>query len=169
MSAYPIVIRKITMKHRTHEKDYHQVLIVTDDERCLVVNRWGKRGQKGQMEFHRFSNPKLAVEALNAKRSTKERGGYVYDQRADLSKDADDEDAFRKALGLIYWTGMKSELEWLVPGIDTAGAKDPDLPTWEEGADGKMVHKGYQPKHKFVEAEPTVEQKVAENENWGAW
>lgn len=169
MSAYPIVVRKITMKHRTHEKDYHQVLIVTQDKRCIVINRWGKRGQKGQLEQTRYPEPKSAVAAFDGKRRTKNKDGYVYEPSVDKSVECNDEAEFRKVLGLLYWGEMKSNLEWLVPGIDTTGSKDPDLPQWEEGADGKLVHKGYQPKHPYKEPEPTVEDKVAENENWGAW
>lgn len=166
MSVFPIIVRKVTMKHRTHEKDYHQVLICTNDDRSLVINRWGKRGAKGQLEFNRHADPASAVAGFETKQSTKRRDGYVHESSADKIFETHDEAELRKAIGLLYWGEMKSELEWLVPGIDTAGAKDPDLPTWAE-EDGKLVHKGYQPKHKFIEAEPTVEDQIADNANWG--
>lgn len=167
MSVYPIVVRKITMQHRTHDKDYHQVLICTNEGRSVVINRWGKRGKDGQREHLMFDDAESALDAFLAKQETKQKDGYLYDVKKDSSKEVNDDAEFQKAIGPLYWFKMASHLQFLVPGIDMKGAKDPDLPTWEADGKGGVVHKGYQPKHKFQEYEPTVEDKVAENENWG--
>ncbi|AMB48234.1 WGR domain-containing protein [Methylobacterium sp. AMS5] len=167
--VYPIAVRKLTMQHRTHEKDYHQVLICTNEGRSVVINRWGKRGAKGQMEIKRFGTIKEATAALESKNRDKQKGGYVHDRSKDNLVQCNDEAEFKKAVGTLYWFEMKSDLVFLVPNIPTDGMKDPDLPTWEPDGNGGIVHKGYQPKHKYVEPEPTVEEKVAENELWGSW
>lgn len=173
MPVYPIALRKKSMLHRQGTKEYHQVLITNGEGKAVLIQRWGKRNTEGQMSVEAFHGTERAVEKFDHKDRDKRRNGYEHDPSRDTIVECKDETEFRKKLGHIYLHKLgPANLEHIAPGADTSNVKDPEPPP-EFDRNGRVVRKGYEPKHKFdgfVEPpKPTVEQQVAENENWGLW
>ncbi|MCP1540031.1 WGR domain-containing protein [Methylorubrum extorquens] len=175
MTVYPIAIRKKSMLHRQGTKEYHQVLIVNGEGRAVLVQRWGKKNTTGQMKVETFERSEMAVTSFEMKDSEKRshRGGYEHDAGRDNLIECANAAEFAKALGphLRFNMGAANLLH-VAPDLDVSGVKEPD-PVPEFDRDGKVVRKGYQPKHVFKDfvdpAAPTVEEEVAANPNWGSW
>ncbi|UIN38314.1 WGR domain-containing protein [Methylobacterium oryzae] len=173
MPVYPIALRKKSMLHRQGTKEYHQVLIVNGEGRAVVIQRWGKKNAEGQMRVDAFHHSDAAVAEFESKDRDKKRNGYEHDPARDTIVQCDDEADFRKKLGILYLSKLGPDnLEHIAPGADTTGVRTPD-PQPEFDRDGKIVRKGYQPRHKFTDfvepAGPSVADEVAHNENWGTW
>lgn len=171
MPVYPIALRKKSMLHRQGSKEYHQVLITNGEGRAVLIQRWGKKGAEGQMSVEAFDGTERAVEKFDAKDRDKRRNGYEHDPARDTISECVDEAEFRRKLGPVYLHKLgPKNLEHIAPGADASNVKDPDPPT-EFDSNGRVVRKGYQPKHTFTDfvepPKPTVEDHVRENENWG--
>jgi predicted DNA-binding WGR domain protein len=173
MPVYPIALRKKSMLHRQGTKEYHQVLITNGEGKAVLIQRWGKRNTEGQMSVQTYDDAYQAVGMFDAKDRDKKRNGYEHDPARDTIVECKDEAEFRKKLGHIYLHKLGvANLEHIAPGADTSNVKDPEPPP-QFDANGKVVRKGYQPKHTFTDfvepAKPTVAEEVAQNENWGMW
>lgn len=174
MSVFPIAIRKKSMLHRQGTKEYHQVLVVTGDDRAMLIQRWGKKNTWGDMKTEVFRDVGQASAAFEAKDREKRsgRGGYENDASRDTIVECNDEAEFRAKLGRQYFfKAGANNLDFIVPGIDTEGVEFVTPSEFEEVAPGRVVRKGYQPRHTFTDFEkphvPTVEEQVADNPDWG--
>lgn len=174
MSVFPIAIRKKSMLHQQGTKEYHQVLVVTGDNRGMLMQRWGKKGAWGQMSTEVFRDVGQATAAFENKDREKRSGrsGYRHDPARDTIVECNDEAEFRAKLGRQYFfQAGANNLDFIVPGIDTTGVETVTPAEFEEVAPGRVVKKGYQPKHEFKDfvepPKPTVEDQIAENPNWG--
>jgi hypothetical protein len=78
-----------------------------------------------------------------------------------------DEEQLKKALGPYFYKMKPEDLEWLVPGIDTAGAKEQKNVEWEQRNDGSYA--AVEQRKLLEEAIEPVTDRVAENPAWGTW
>jgi predicted DNA-binding WGR domain protein len=172
MPVYPIALRKKSMLHRQGTKEYHQVLITNGEGRALLIQRWGRKNAEGTMDFDTFSDSGTAVRAFDQKDREKRARGYDHDPARDTIVECADEAEFRRKLGRMYlFKAGAANLDFISPGIDTTGVEEADPYPFETTRDGRVVRKGFQPKHTFTDfvepAQPSVEEQVAENELWG--
>ena len=167
MSIYPITVRKVTLGHRQGTKEYHLALIETDDGRAVLINRWGKVGQWGQMAIEAGTADECG-RALQQKRNEKEGRGYGYDPTKDKTAKSLDLPSFKKVLGDGYFYKLGAHMKHLDPDADATGVREPVESEYEDEA-GRLVHKGYQPKHTPKIVEPTPAEINAGNPDWGTW
>ncbi len=98
---FPITIDKLSLRHRGGTKDYHLVQILNANGRGLLIKRWGKAGQWGQVQIEAYSSAYDLDKAFTKMRSTKESRGYTMEV-GHWSGEAADNAEFLKALGPQY-------------------------------------------------------------------
>jgi hypothetical protein len=165
---FPMTIVK--QSGRAVTKDYHLILITTADGRALYINRWAKKSQWGNGWFcEHYADAEEARTAYNKKHREKLQGEYST-HFIDSTKDVFDEAQLRKALGpqLINAIGGPKWAE-LLPGVDTSGMKDGQHEAqWDEGA-GRYSERARKLVAEVPEPPEPIEDRVAENSNWGIW
>lgn len=160
--SYPVIVQKLSLKHRLGSKEYHIVLIANANG-GLIVNRWGKTGTWGQMQTD-FHLSDAAKSAFEAKRREKEGRGYHEERITTVV--CDDYDAFNKALGPQYMMQIGGDnLNRIVPGISIVGSREVKPRIWDEKAGRYADHT---PKT-IPEPETTIEEHISRNANWGAF
>lgn len=166
---FPINMHKRKLVHKGGMKEYHTVILLTDDDRALVIRRWCKVKSWGQMEVECFSDREVGSNAFFAKIEEKSKRGYVVDPG--ISHEVLDLSDLKRILGAQYWAQLGPEnAEWLIPGVDTTGIKAPPMATWEK-TDKTGRYKRVEPPLLTIEQppprEPTIDERVAQNPNWG--
>jgi predicted DNA-binding WGR domain protein len=168
-SAYPIEVLKQSgrAESRSGGKDYHLVMIRADNGNCIVINRWGKKDAWGVgFKVERYGDgwaAKKAYEAKFAEKLNKEYDDHFVNKNVTCA----DEAAFKKALGPYFFKMKPEDLTWLVPGIDTTGAKEQKNVEWEQRADGSYT--AVEARKLVEEAVEPVADRIAENPAWGTW
>lgn len=167
---FPMKITKTSARHRGRTKDYHLVLITTSDGRSMVVIRFGKKDQWGQMKVHLFNSIADGESFFSNKRDEKMGGEYTLPITPISVVEVPALDNLQKYLS-AYWPKLgATNIEWLVPGADTKGVRDPDGPsTWARQPDGSLADE-YKPR--LVpddEVEVDMASQVARDENWGSF
>lgn len=163
---FPVTIRKWSATHGGGTKAYHLLSIETADNKALVVRRFGKVGAWGSLQVIPFSDVGLALKDYDDKRDDKMRGGYHVGATSS-SKKADSLEEVKKLIGAQYWTQLgPTNLDFIFPGIDTKGVKEPEELAWEKRPDGSYARKEKDPL-KFPEREITDEERRATMPDWG--
>jgi len=162
--SFPITIVRKSLRYRMGNKDYHGVLLTNADKKAVLIFRWGKAGQWGQMKVEAFDNAEAAEREFESKLRAKEAKGYDNEllNRVDT---ADNVAELQSVLGASYWSNIgKKNLDHICEGAPTAGVKDepPEPAEWEKVGD-RYVPKDRKPK------EPTVEELAAADPEWGTW
>jgi hypothetical protein len=172
-TIFPIRVKKESGRTPPHigNKDYHLVLIETNDERALVINRFGRARTWGQMQVQRNDIADNGRKFYDLKRRQKLKGDYTVEiapLKQTFCKDAKE---LRAALGEQYWNNIGSgHLAWLIPGVDTKGVREDadDSVTETEAGFGKRVK---EEKRRIIPEEPKVEesaeQRATTNPIWG--
>lgn len=146
-------------------KDFHLILITTNDGRALYINRWGKARQWGNgWKCEHYVSASDAREAYRKKRREKLEGDYR-DHIVDKSVIANDEAELRKCLGAQLVAAIGAE-KWaqLLPGADTSGLKAGAVET-DENDPGLRINRR---DPKLVEQpKETVEDRIKSNPLWG--
>jgi predicted DNA-binding WGR domain protein len=75
--SYPIKVTQQSYDHKGGTKSYHFTMIEAADGRCVVVFRYGKKGQFGQLITATFETAKAAWKHYEAKENEKQKGGYT--------------------------------------------------------------------------------------------
>lgn len=167
---FPFKIRKVSLRHRGGTKEYHFVSIRSADPSkgpSLAIFRWGKAGSWGQLSFDR-GNVFGVEDACEKKLREKEGRGYSVSK--DATVEVNDLAALKTSLGVGYWGSLGEHIDYLLPGAADAekrGVRTPDPPRFDEN--GNPTGLARKPKliEEPPEAEPTVEDRVAQNPNWG--
>jgi hypothetical protein len=169
MSAYPVTIKK--QSGRAHSssggKDYHLILIQTSRNNSITIFRWGKKDAWGVgFEVKRHNSRDGAESAYRAKFAEK-LGGEFKDHFVDKQVICHNEDGLKKALGPYFFKMKPEDLEWLVPGIDTSGAKEQKAVVFEQRRDGSFA--ATEERKLVEEAVEPVAARILENPAWGTW
>jgi len=131
MSTYPITVLSQHFNHQGGTKSYHVSLISTNDGRYVVVNRWGRTGELGQLKAEIHQTKSQAETAFNTKVKEKTRGGYRFNN--ELVKDAANAQELVKIIGLGVFNKMgAAAISHLDPAIDTSRMRQADPPTVDE-------------------------------------
>lgn len=171
MSAYPILVLKQSGRAASSSggKDYHLVKITTAAGDTLIIHRWGKKDAWGVgLYVERHGDEFTANRAFEKK--WQEKLGKEYSEHF-LNKTVScvDEIAFRKALGPYFFKMAPADLTWLVPGIDTDGAKAQKNIEWSERANGSFEAIETVGSKLIEDVPEPVADRVAENPSWGTW
>jgi predicted DNA-binding WGR domain protein len=167
-AAFPITVVKQTLEHRTHEKDYHQVLIRRPDGRSLLVQRWGRRGSFGQMQVLALPDALSSDLAYREKLREKESRGYE-PQPVRLFTVAT-ENELKKMLATVWLKLGADNIKHLLPDASTDAVRDPPpVAEWGTDKDGKPVLLNPVKPKAVKETEPTIADRVAVDPEWGAW
>lgn len=68
---------KATLDHKGGTKSYHITTLESEAGPAIVIYRWGKTGQFGQIKVERFSSGAAAEHAVMKKVGEKRSGGYI--------------------------------------------------------------------------------------------
>lgn len=74
--SYPIKVTQQSYDHRGGTKSYHFTLIEAADGKSVVIFRYGKKGQFGQVLTETYETAKAAWKAYEKKEGEKIKGGY---------------------------------------------------------------------------------------------
>lgn len=173
---FPISITKRSgrAESRSGGKDYHVIYLVTNDGRSMLIRRWGKKGQWGiGWKVEKYRDEKEGRRAFDWVDHNKFRREYddIFISKSEVAKDPDD---LLRILGTQYWVKLGADrLGWLSPDIDTS-----DLPRGVPDSEFAQDDRGNwrrveQPRRQYdavpVAAEPTTEELIKQNPNWGTW
>jgi predicted DNA-binding WGR domain protein len=169
--AFPMSISKQTMRHRTHEKDYHLITVTRPDGRSLFITRWGKRGSTGQIHVEQCPDAFSAEYSFGQKRNEKHNRGYIYE--APTKKTTVVDEANLKLLLSAIWSKLGPDnIRWLAPDINVDKMRDPPPePDFVQNVKtGRWENRNAgQPLKTFKEPPPTIADRVAVDPEWGAW
>ncbi|MFA9261814.1 MAG: WGR domain-containing protein [Undibacterium sp.] len=131
-------VTKITLDHKGGTKSYNLIVVDSNDSsRSILIKRWGKTGALGQMSSHFGSSLDMNQVASDTV-DEKTRRGYGI-ARSDQFQ-ADDSADLARHVGRTVWPKIGADaINYLDPGIDTTGWREPDAPTMPE--DSKMGDK----------------------------
>jgi len=163
-SMYPVAVEFHTAKHAGGTKEYHMVLIRTNDGRGMVINRWGRLMAAGQMSVEKGDFVDVR-RAFDKKYKDKYEGEYRqgYSSR---SKIANSLDELRQTLGFLWAKLGKDNATWLAPGVDVSDVREPDKDEFVEQSDGSFRKKPRAPR--LVETpEPSVADRAKDDPLFG--
>jgi hypothetical protein len=133
-----MMIRKVSYRAPSASggKDYHQVLILAEGNRALLIQRWGKAHSWGTgWNVVRGSYTEIADEFANKERE-KFSPCKGYKQFALIEKKVINEREFKAELGQ-YWPKLDpDDLKFLSDEIDTTGAAAHRPTTFAQRPDG---------------------------------
>lgn len=181
MSIGSISIEHYHMEHKGGTKDYDLFRMGSGDKvggRNLVICRYGRVGNAGQMMVQRFDSALSAERFIEAKLKEKSRGGYGI-----VAKDYTVNDQAEVVRILTRSTWMRvgaANLNWLDNSFDTAGLSDnASAPAFDEDgnrADTSMSGSmAAEMQRRIAEAKEKEEQRIREESaaanakalNWG--
>lgn len=132
-STYPITVESQSFDHHGGTKSYHLVMIQTSDGRCLVVNRWGKKGAWGELEVKQFDTVPAALKRWDSKEREKTKRGYSPTTIRN-KKVANDQSELTKAIGISLVNSIApADVTFLDPTFDTSGMREPPANRTEDG------------------------------------
>lgn len=136
MSAYPMIVRSVSMDHRGGTKSYHLMLAAAANGNAIFVSRWGKKGAIGEMKVETFTSLAAAEKAWDKKERAKASNGYS--QAGRLREEvAQNVAELRSKMGLPVWTKVGKNVSHLDPTIDVSGMRETDDPGYDE--DGRKL------------------------------
>jgi len=137
VSTYPIKVHSQSFDHRGGTKSYHLMLIETADNRAVFINRWGKKGQFGELQVKEFADVGAAWKEYERKERDKTRNGYApegppRDTVANVSSE------LAKTIGLAVFNKMGAKaVKHLDPSFDTTGMREAEPNRLDE--DGRLT------------------------------
>lgn len=161
-------VTRDTLQHVQGTKEYHLLMIQNKlTNFSLVVLRWGKTNQWGQMTVENGESSAMA-KVFEKKRREKEGRDYsvIRDSRAECAG----WEEIRNKIGVQYWNALGSaNIEAVMPGALTAGVRDPVAHEFEEGKNGKWKVKPPEPKPMAPVKEETFEERQARDPLYGVF
>jgi hypothetical protein len=147
-------------------KEYHLVLVLTSDSgKALYIERFGKAGKFGSLKVQ--ATTQSHAQSLFDKKYREKFEGEYRDHFRDDNLVINDETALKKALGTQYLAQMSpADLKFILPGINTAGARAPEEVEFEQQKDGTFKKKDKKP-IPLPEEVLTPEQQIENNPMWG--
>lgn len=137
MSTYPIKVHSQTFDHRGGTKSYHLMLIETADGRSVFINRWGKKGQFGELQVKEFDDKIKAWKEYERKERDKTKNGYAPEGPA-RDADAATSGNLVKAIGLAVFNKMGAKaVRFIDPDFDTTGMREAEPNRLDE--DGRLT------------------------------
>lgn len=132
MSVYPINRVMVSLDHKGGTKSYHLMLLSAASGASVVIFRWGKTGQFGEMQVHCFKTLSEAEKEFEKKLRSKQSGGYFV--TSDIKeKSALNDQQLRQIVGLPIFAKMgAAAIKHLDPGFDTSGMREADPPRFSE-------------------------------------
>lgn len=132
IDRYPVNSRSISTDHQGGTKSYHFLLIQSAAGPSIVVFRWGRKGQFGEVDVKLFADHASAEKAFDAKFKDKTRKGYRPTGPAKIDS-AEDLAGLKKLIGPALWVKIGKEgLLHLDPAIDVTGMRIADRPQFDE-------------------------------------
>lgn len=135
--VYPINVRSISLDHQGGTKSYHLYLIQNADGKAVVINRWGKTGQLGELKAETYDNVPNAERAFEKKESEKSRKGY---RHVGVPKNASaaNPGELARQIGIPIFNKMGAKaVNHLDPGYDTSKMRDAEPNRLNE--DGRLT------------------------------
>ena len=160
MSAYPMMVEKISTDHHGGTKSYHFILIHTADNKGLVVFRYGKKGQIGTIEAHQF-NTRTEADKAHAKKF-REKAGRGYQQSSTDSAVINNLAELRQYLSVVYPKLGAEAIAHIDPTADVSGLRQAEPPEYDE--DGRKIAR--QPRKADISAQ--LAQQAAEEKQQSA-
>jgi predicted DNA-binding WGR domain protein len=165
---YPMTVEKISAVHRGGTKEYTLIRVANANGRGLLIMRYSKVRQAGQVQVERFDTEAELNRAHSSKQREKfERGGYETSLR-NTEKVVNDQAELLKALGMMVSHRIGADnLRHLDANADVDMQRMPEgEPEFEEGENGKPRLKQAPPRLAEL-SEPTVAELNAQNPKWG--
>lgn len=132
MTEYPIKVTAQSFNHSGGTKSYHLMLIRTVTGKCVIVRRWGRVGQFGQLKAEHYNTVSSAMEAFESLLDERRRKGY---STAGLSvkREAKTQNDLVSAITLPVFSKLGPKtINHLDPTYDTSRMHEPDEPTLDE-------------------------------------
>lgn len=118
--SYPIKVTQQSYDHKGGTKSYHYTLIEAANGKSVVIFRFGKKGQFGQLNVHEFDTPKAAWKVYEKKEEEKQKGGY-YPIGTQTVKVANSSSEIVPAVGMALFNKMGARaVNHIDPGFDTS-------------------------------------------------
>lgn len=136
--SYPMKVTQQSYDHKGGTKSYHFTLIEAADGRAVVVFRYGKKGQFGQVLTETYETAKAAWKAYEKKENEKIKGGYA-PIGSQTTKVANNSSTFAATVGIALFNKMGGRaVNHLDVGYDTSRMRqEVDPATLDE--DGRKV------------------------------
>lgn len=172
--SYPITVTQQSLDHRAGTKSYHFTLISNADGKSVLVFRYGKKGQFGQIIVNTYETVEKAEKAWASKEREKSgsTGGYT-PISGRIVKTAVVSSDLVKTVGLSLFNKMgASAVRHIDPTFNTDGMRDVDPPTVGEdgrstGDTSRKVNMTELKEQQRVEEEARAAQTYAENADFG--
>lgn len=118
--SYPIKVTQQSFDHRGGTKSYHFTLIEAANGKSVVVFRYGKKGQFGQVITEIYETAKAAWKAYEKKEGEKIKNGYQ-PIGSQTTKVANNSSVFASTVGLALFNKMGGKaVNHLDIGFDTS-------------------------------------------------
>ncbi|MER9176288.1 WGR domain-containing protein [Mesorhizobium sp. M0955] len=139
MSSYPIKASRVSLDHHGGTKSYHIILVETADGLGLLVKRWGKTGQFGDMKSESYATYREAEKAFERVFNEKTRKGYAVTGKT-VEATANDQHELPGLFGRLVWAKLDAgAIQHICPLMDVADRRQPDPPAFDE--DGEFLGK----------------------------
>lgn len=140
-TTYPIEIQKISLDHKGATKSYHLLLAARADGKCLLVKRWGRKGQFGSISEELFNTTGFAERAFEKVLAEKTGRGYSVLQETNSNKTAVNAEILVHHFGRPLWAKLSAAaVKQLDEDIDVTGRREPETPRFDEyGNDNGMA------------------------------
>lgn len=135
MSEFPITIESVSLRHNNGLKGYHVKLIKTNQDKALVVLRFGKTGTYGQLKIERYDATEEADSFFTRKISERMSKGYSIKTDCDpgLIITCENIDEFSKKIGRATMPKIgASNLKHIFPDMDVSRIPEALEPTTDE-------------------------------------
>lgn len=151
----------------TSGKDYHLTLVASENK-ALLIRRYGKMGAFGQMQVEAYHDVKAARADFDTLGTAKERKGYRNLHDDQLLGPFTDMKEILPAIGLTVWPKIGQDNADFIFGVGASQYqfKDADNPEFEQTKSGKWRRKE-KPLNVIPDPEPTLQERIQSNSNWG--
>lgn len=172
--SYPITVTQQSLNHKGGTKSYHFTLISNAAGKSVLVFRYGKTGQFGQLVVGQYETVQAAenVWAKKEREKSGSAGGYSPTGGRTV-KTANSSSELKDAMGLALLNKVgASAVKHIDPSYNTSGMRDTDPATVDEDgrSNGDVSRKAdvraLMEKQREEDAKRTAEA-YANNENFG--
>lgn len=123
---------RTSLDHKGGTKAYHLILIKTPDGRGMLIRRFGKVGQFGDVMVEQFPTSAAAEKAFEKLYNEKTSGRKGYFQKTHEESD-EDFDGLQKILGRPLWAKLgPSDIKFLNDDADVSGVRERDPNRYDE-------------------------------------
>jgi len=161
-----VTVRRRTLDHISGSKQYHIVTITNPSNgKGISIMRWGRTRRWGQVKVETGWIRKIQISVEN---KIAEKITRSYTPKHDLWREDLDEKQAREFLGAQYLREI-TPMQWktLFPHSDCEGLRD-NPPSYRIGAGATTeITATVRDEEEAPQPVPTIDQRVAENENWG--